>query len=97
MQKKPIVTLRLFTPYGPKNEAKRLTHMLISSAEKDAPISLTAPNISRDFIFVDDVVDLLLEASERAEDVKGEIFNAGSGVRTTLGRGMSWLLRPWRF
>lgn len=92
-KKLPILALRLFTPYGPLNEPKRLTHMLIASALAGMPISLTSPSVSRDFIFVDDVVALLLEASERAKEFSGEIFNAGTGVRTTLGEVVSLVLK----
>jgi len=88
----PIVSLRLFTPYGPRNEPKRLTHAVISQALADKPIALTSPTISRDFIFIDDVVELLLEASRKAKEYRGEVFNAGSGIRTPLGDVVSYIL-----
>ncbi|HBV01195.1 MAG TPA: hypothetical protein DEF00_02235 [Candidatus Taylorbacteria bacterium] len=91
-QKKPIVALRLFTPYGPFNEPQRLTHQVIASALHVAPIALTSPTISRDFIFVDDAVELILEASQKAGEYRGEIFNAGSGVRTPIGDAVSYIL-----
>lgn len=84
INKKPIVIFRLFTPYGPENEPARLTHKIISNSLKGADISLTSPKISRDFIYIDDVVELLLQGASKASDCSGEIFNAGSGVKTTL-------------
>lgn len=82
---RPIVSLRLFTPYGPDLQEGRLLHRLISSALRDQEINLTRPEVSRDYIFIDDAVELYLEAASKAQKYKGEIFNAGSGVRTTIG------------
>lgn len=89
----PIITLRLFTPYGPWNDSGRLTPTLISSALKNAPIALTRPTISRDFIFVNDIVALFLEAAGKAAKYRGEVFNLGSGVRTPLGEVVSYILK----
>jgi nucleoside-diphosphate-sugar epimerase len=36
----------------------------------------------RDFIYVEDVVDLLMKLSE--SDMEGEVFNAGTGKRTSI-------------
>lgn len=93
VKKLPILALRLFTPYGPMNEPKRLTHALISSALAGTPISLTSPSVSRDFIFVDDVVTLLLETARNANERRGGIFNCGTGVRTTIGDVVSFILK----
>lgn len=88
----PLLSLRLFTPYGPWNEPKRLTHRVISSALRNEPIALTSPTVSRDFIFIEDVVTLLLEAAHRAGECRGEIFNAGSGICTPLTDIVSHIL-----
>ena len=45
---------------------------------------MSRPDFARDFIFVDDLVDLYMEAMEKAAAHKGEIFNAASGIRTPL-------------
>lgn len=81
---KPIVGFRIFTPYGPAIQPKRLVCEVISHALKNEPIDLTVPDVSRDFIFVEDLVNLLIEASQKANDCKGHVFNAGSGVSTPL-------------
>ncbi len=90
---KPIVTLRLFTPYGPWNEKERLTHKIIASALQGKDIALTRPTVSRDFVFIDDIVEALLEAAEKASKYRGEIFNLGSGVRTPIGDVVSYILK----
>ncbi len=82
--KKPIVTLRIMTPYGPGIQEGRLVRALLQSAMKDEPVSLSAPSISRDFLYVEDLIDLCLEVAGKADQYGGELFNAGTGIATTL-------------
>lgn len=82
--KKPIITFRLFSPYGPAMQKGRLLEAVISRALCNQNIPMTEPHIARDFIFVEDIVDLYLEAMERAGEMRGEVFNAGTGDPTTL-------------
>lgn len=81
---KPILALRLFTPYGPQIQKGRLIYNIIKSALEDKDINLTNPKVARDFIFVDDIINLYLEVAKKAGDYKGEIFNAGTGQKVTL-------------
>ena len=46
---------------------------------------MTSPEIVRDFIYADDIVDLYMESALRAREYQGEIFNVASGVKTSLG------------
>lgn len=80
----PCVTLRLFTPYGPGIQAGRLVRMVIEKTIAGEPLQLSDAYVARDFIYVDDIVTLLIEAGLNARIHKGEIFNAGSGIRTTI-------------
>lgn len=84
MKNKPIVTFRVFTPYGPAIQKGRLVYNVIYNALRGQDINLTEPSVTRDFIYVDDIVDLYLEASGKAKKLKGEIFNAGTGKKTFL-------------
>ncbi|OGH72437.1 MAG: hypothetical protein A2921_04115 [Candidatus Magasanikbacteria bacterium RIFCSPLOWO2_01_FULL_43_20b] len=81
---KPIITFRLFTPYGPAVQPGRLIYEVITRALRNEEISLTQPKVARDFIFVEDLIELLLEAKDKAKNYQGEIFNAGSGQAITL-------------
>ena len=45
---------------------------------------MVSPEIARDFVYVDDVVEALTDFEPLAE-LKGEVFNLGSGRQTTLG------------
>jgi nucleoside-diphosphate-sugar epimerase len=44
---------------------------------------MAAPDTARDFVYVDDVLDALLDI-ERLPAATGEVFNVGTGVQSTL-------------
>jgi nucleoside-diphosphate-sugar epimerase len=77
---KPIVTLRLFSTYGPADQPRRLVPRVIAGALAGTSLPLSRRDIARDWVYVDDLVELYLEAAARAHELSGEIFNAGSGV-----------------
>jgi len=79
--KKPIITLRLFSPYGYFEDYNRLIPAVILSCLRGQHIELSSPHSVRDFIFIDDVVDAYLEAIEYSEKTSGGIFNIGSGTQ----------------
>ncbi len=81
---KPVITFRIFSPYGPEMEEGRLVYEVVRRALQNEEIVLTRPETARDFIFVDDIVDLCLEAIAKAPVLKGEIFNVGRGRAVTL-------------
>jgi nucleoside-diphosphate-sugar epimerase len=81
---RPIITLRLFSTYGPGDNPRRLVPSIIAGALQRTPVSLSRPEIARDWIYVDDVVDLYLEAARRTAHVTGNVFNVGSGLATRL-------------
>jgi nucleoside-diphosphate-sugar epimerase len=90
---RPIVTLRLFSTYGPDDNPRRLVPRVIAGALSGEPIRLSRREISRDWVYVEDVVELYLEAAERAGELAGGVFNAGSGVAVTIGEITDLLLR----
>jgi len=79
----PVVTLRLFSVYGPYEEPSRLIPTLIRAALDDIPINMVSPKICRDFIHVDDIVDFCLLAPS-VPSLGGEIINLGTGVQTSM-------------
>ncbi len=84
------VSLRYFNVYGPRQDPSSQYSGVISVFVK-ALVNGTQPTIygdgeqSRDFTFVDDVVDLTLKAA-RAKGVAGGLYNAGNGNRYTLNQ-----------
>ena len=80
----PAVVFRLFTPYGPGMQKGRVVRELIERAQHGTNFNLTAPSVARDYIYINDVVMLLVEAATRIEKHQGEIYNMGSGRMVTL-------------
>jgi len=81
---RPIVVLRLFSAYGPGDHPRRLVPRLIRNALAGEPIRLSRPEVTRDWIHVDDVVSLYLEAALRADALRGRVFNAGTGRAASI-------------
>lgn len=82
---KPIITLRLFSPFGPFDDQRRLIANTIVSALKNRDLFLTQPSVVRDYIFVDDVVNACLVCISKTSKFSEEIFNIGSGQQQTIG------------
>lgn len=80
---KPIVTLRVFSPYGPYDDHRRLVSSVCLALARGVSPTLANPATVRDFTYIDDLVELFLEAAEKAAVVRAEIFNAGSGREHT--------------
>lgn len=92
-ENKPIVTIRPFTAFGPTRQKGRLTYEIITKALMGADINLSSPKISRDFIYVKDIVSLYIKLAKKAKKFKGETFNAGSGKSTTIGELLDIVMR----
>lgn len=80
----PMITLRVFSPYGPWDDPKRLIPYVISSLLHEKAPVLSRPDSVRDYIYIDDVVDAYL-AVTGAPIVPGAIYNVGSGQQTMIG------------
>jgi len=82
----PAFVLRLYSVYGPYEDFSRLIPTLLGHAREGRFPPLVNPNISRDFVYVADAVRAFEAVHARASELKpGEVFNVGSGVKTTLG------------
>lgn len=80
---RPIVELRLYTPYGPGERPERLIPSVIAAALAGRPIPLSEGTQERDFVYIDDVVDALLAAA-RVDAPAPLTFNIGSGTGTRV-------------
>jgi UDP-glucose 4-epimerase len=88
------VALRFFNVFGPRQDPGSpysgvLSIFLNCLLERRPPTIFGDGEQSRDFIYVEDVVGLLLKASE-SPDLSGRVFNAGNGERITLNQ--TWQL-----
>ncbi|MFH1459877.1 MAG: NAD-dependent epimerase/dehydratase family protein [Candidatus Omnitrophota bacterium] len=84
-ENKPIVTLRLFSPFGYYDDNTRLIPSVILSCLKGDNPKVSTPKYVRDFIFIEDVIDAYVKVAENKEKIKGEIFNIGSGKEYSIG------------
>jgi NDP-hexose 4,6-dehydratase len=83
----PVVTLRPFNTYGPRQSARAVIPTIITqlAAGKDR-IDLGNLAPTRDFCFVRDTVAAFVAAGMApAEHVVGRVLNAGTGVETSIG------------
>jgi nucleoside-diphosphate-sugar epimerase len=82
------VALRYFNVFGPRQDPSSAYSGVLSLfmkrlLERRAPTIYGDGEQSRDFTFVDDVVDLNLKAAA-AKGVSGRMYNGGNGGRVTL-------------
>lgn len=79
----PIITFRLFSPFGYYEDKNRLIPSLILSSLENKSISLSSKNNVRDFIFIEDIVRAYISAT-KIKINPGEIINIGSGKQKRI-------------
>ncbi len=89
----PIINLRIYSVYGPYEEPARLIPNVIEAAIQKKFPPFVNKNISRDFIFIDDVINAFLCSSiYLSSDSYGESYNIGTGNKTTI-ESFSYLVK----
>jgi nucleoside-diphosphate-sugar epimerase len=88
------VSLRYFNVFGPRQDPSShysgiLSLFVKAAVERRSPTIFGDGQQSRDFTYVEDVVELNLKAA-RAPGVSGKLYNAGNGGRITLNE--AWRL-----
>lgn len=81
---RPIVTFRVFSPFGPYDDPRRLVSKICLDFIRGNEPILSGPDLERDFIFIDDLVRLFLLAVDPVRAYQGDVFNAGSGKGHTV-------------
>lgn len=79
----PVITLRLFTPFGYFEDKNRLIPSVILSAINNDPIRVSVPTSVRDFVFIEDIIEALGSVMKR-KMIPGEIINIGSGKQHSV-------------
>ncbi len=82
-EKKPIVTIRPFSVYGPYEEPKRFFPTLMMALLFKKDMNLVDPDTARDQIYVDDIVSAYLKIEELKKN-PGEYFNIGTGIQSSI-------------
>jgi polyisoprenyl-phosphate glycosyltransferase len=81
----PCANLRLFSAYGPFEDSSRLIPTLVRLGLEGKYPPFVNRNISRDFVYIDDVVEAYIDtALNLRESQYGDSFNIGSGQKTTI-------------
>ncbi|MDI6785466.1 MAG: NAD-dependent epimerase/dehydratase family protein [bacterium] len=79
----PVISLRFFTVFGPKQRPDMAFHKFIKAALNDQEIVIYGDGEqTRDFTYIDDIVDANMLSME--SDINGEAFNIGGGARISL-------------
>jgi NDP-hexose 4,6-dehydratase len=83
----PVVTLRPFNTYGPRQSARAVIPTIITQlAAGERTIHLGSLTPTRDFMFVKDTAAAFVAVGRApAEAVGGRVLNAGTGVETSIG------------
>jgi len=79
----PIVTVRLFSVFGPYEEPSRLVPSTIKHCLCNEKLEMTSGLQKRDFIYTQDIEDAYIELMKKPE-IKGEVINIGTGNQYTV-------------
>jgi nucleoside-diphosphate-sugar epimerase/glycosyltransferase involved in cell wall biosynthesis len=81
----PCVNLRLYSVYGPLEDSSRLIPNLVRCGIEGKYPEFVDPNVSRDFLFIDDAVEAFIDiALNLTVEDYGASFNIGTGQKTTI-------------
>lgn len=80
----PVVTVRPFNSYGPRQSMRAVIPTIIQQALFKNSIQLGNTNATRDFTFVEDTARAFVHAALANDSVHGEVFNAGSGFEISI-------------
>lgn len=79
----PVVSLRYFTVYGPRQRPDMAFHRFLKAARDRSPIQVFGDGRqTRDFTFVDDIVRTTRAAADQGRP--GCVYNVGGGERIAL-------------
>jgi len=79
----PYIILRPYQVYGPEQKKNRLIPQTIDSCLNNKTFNCTSGIQKRDFIYIDDFVDLIKKILKK-ENIRCEVFNVGIGKPVTV-------------
>ena len=81
----PVVTIRPFNTYGPRQSARAVIPTIISQALTRDRLRLGSLDTLRDFTYVSDTVEGFIKGAQAA-NVEGETINLGTGSEVSVGQ-----------
>lgn len=79
---KPVVTVRPFSAYGPKEASFRFIPQLIQHLERGSMMDFDMDGV-HDWIYIDDLIEGIFVVSQHARELGGQVVNIGTGVQST--------------
>ena len=80
----PVAIIRPFNTYGPRQSARAVIPTIITQALTKEKIFLGSLHPTRDYTYVQDVVEAFINVAESPKSV-GEVINIGSNFETSIG------------
>lgn len=80
----PVATIRPFNTFGPRQSARAVIPTIISQALTKDLILLGSLHPTRDYTYVDDVIESFIKVAESPNSV-GEVINIGSNFEISIG------------
>ena len=88
----PVISLRYFTVYGPRQRPDMAFHKFIKAIHSSEEIPVFGDGEqTRDFTYIDDIIDANIAAM--SIDMTGEVFNIGGGSRITVNETIAIIER----
>jgi dolichol-phosphate mannosyltransferase len=84
LKEMPVANLRYYSIYGPFEEPDRLIPQLIDKGMNGTYPPLVQPDISRDFVFVEDAVYATILSAIKIQNIRGKSLNIASNKKTTI-------------
>jgi NAD dependent epimerase/dehydratase len=80
----PVSIIRPFNTFGPRQSSRAVIPTIISQAVTGKRIYLGSLHPTRDYTYIDDVVDAFIKVAESPDSV-GEVINIGSNFEISIG------------
>lgn len=82
LQGLPLMSIRVFTTYGPGEQKKKLVPYVIHNLLNHNPVLLTSGQQIRDYLFIDDLIEATIKVWSLNKP--GEIFNVGGSQESAI-------------
>ena len=80
----PLVIIRPFNTFGPRQSARAVIPTIITQALTKEQILLGSLHPTRDYTYIDDIVEAFIKAAESSNS-PGEVINIGSNLEISIG------------
>ena len=80
----PVAVMRPFNAYGPRQSARAVIPAIISQALTREQVCLGSLHPTRDYTYVDDIVEAFIKVAESPSSI-GQVINIGSNFEMSIG------------